>query len=162
MARHRPAEQWCTALPVAPIVASRRLDRARCGFLEFGLGEVFRKRQKGKHRATVPSTLVFAFPEISRENRGCLVLHSGNSRLSLTPESESWSGAKSEAKSRKPAASRAFSRYTRVFPGIPAKYPVFCRFCRFCHQEGTPTRFDFREATGIPYHFLISAGLGFD
>ena len=51
---------------------------------------------------------------------------------------------------------------TRVFSGIPAKYPVFCRFCRFCHQEGTPTRFDFREATGIPYHFLISAGLGFD
>ena len=48
-----------------------------------------------------------------------------------------------------------FSRYTRKIPGI-------CRFCRFCHQEGTPTRFDFREATGIPYHFLISAGLGFD
>ena len=26
----------------------------------------------------------FAFPEISRENRGCLVLHSGNSRVSLS------------------------------------------------------------------------------
>ena len=62
----------------------------------------------------------------------------------------------------KPCKSAGITRVTRVFPGIPAKYPVFCRFCRFCHQEGTPTRFDFREATGIPYHFLISAGLGFD
>ena len=26
----------------------------------------------------------FAFPEISRENRGCLVLHSGNSRVSMS------------------------------------------------------------------------------
>jgi len=48
-----------------------------------------------------------------------------------------------------------FSRYTRNIPGI-------CRFCRFCHQKGTPTRFDFREASGIRYHFLISSGLGFD
>ena len=63
----------------------------------------------------------------------------------------------------KPCKSAGITRvYPRVFSGIPAKYPVFCRFCRFCHQEGTPTRFDFREATGIPYHFLISAGLGFD
>ena len=68
---------------------------------------------------------------------------------------ESWSGAKSEAKLRKPATSRAFSRYTRVFPqvypqntryfaGIPGKpgsrvytwkipgNVVCCRFPRFC------------------------------
>ena len=48
-----------------------------------------------------------------------------------------------------------FSRYTRKIPGILPILPI-------CHQEGTPTRFDFREATGIPYHFLISAVLGFD
>ena len=34
-----------------------------------------RKRVRPQH---------FAFPEISRENRGCLVLHSGNSRVSLS------------------------------------------------------------------------------
>merc|ERR1711965_974017 len=70
--------------------------------------------------------------------------------------------AKVWSRGRNHAKVRVLPGYTRVFPGIPAKYPVFCRFCRFCHQEGTPTRFDFREATGIPYHFLISAGLGFD
>ena len=60
----------------------------------------------------------FAFPEISRETRGCLELHSvsfefpsGKSRVSL--ESESWSGAKSEAKMRKSAN----------YPGIFQVYP---------------------------------------
>ena len=121
----------------------------------------------------------YTFPANKKENRGSPALCvSGNFqgkqrvfgapfwKLASFPESESWSGAKSDEKLRKsaryPGGRRVFSRYTRGFPGIPAKYPVFCRFCRFCHQEGTPTRFDFREATGIPYHFLISAGLGFD
>ena len=53
------------------------------------------------------------------------------------------------------------------YPGIPGFFQVypqntgyFADFADFA--TGTPTRFDFREATGIPYHFLISAGLGFD
>ena len=86
----------------------------------------------------------FAFPEISRENRGCLVLHSGNSRVSLSLreifsntkqlcvcESESWSGAKSEAKLRKstkyPGGRRVISIqvYTvlRKIPGILPIWP---------------------------------------
>ena len=53
-------------------------------------------------------------------------------KLASFPESESWSGAKSDAKLRKsaryPGGRRVFSRFTRGFPGIPAKYPVVCRF----------------------------------
>ena len=125
---------------------------------------------------------VRGFPATQRETRGSPALcvsgsFQGNQRvfgapfcfsrvslgkLASFPESESWSGAKSGAKLRKSARYPGIFQVYRGFPGIPAKYPVFCRFCRFCHQEGTPTRFDFREATGIPYHFLISSGLGFD
>ena len=54
--------------------------------LQVGLNEVFRKT---KRKTEGPQH--FAFPEISRENRGCLVLHSvslefpsGNSRVSLS------------------------------------------------------------------------------
>ena len=85
------------------------------------------------------------FPANKKENRGSPALCvSGNFqgkqrvfgapfwKLASFPESESWSGAKSEAKLRKsaryPGGRRVFSRYTRGFPGIPAKYPVFCRF----------------------------------
>ena len=44
-----------------------------------GINQVFRKT---KRKTEGPQH--FAFPEISRENRGCLVLHSGNSRVSLS------------------------------------------------------------------------------
>ena len=44
-----------------------------------GLYEVFFRQTKRKTEGPQH----FAFPEISRENRGCLVLHSGNSRVSL-------------------------------------------------------------------------------
>ena len=47
--------------------------------LSVGLSTVFRKT---KRKTEGPQH--FAFPEISRENRGCLVLHSGNSRVSLS------------------------------------------------------------------------------
>ena len=47
--------------------------------LSLGLNQVFRKT---KRKTEGPQH--FAFPEISRENRGCLVLHSGNSRVSLS------------------------------------------------------------------------------
>ena len=78
-----------------------------------------------------------SFPENKKENRGSPALCvSGNFqgkqrvfgapfwKLASFPESESWSGAKSEAKLRKsaryPGGRRVFSRYTRGFPGIPA------------------------------------------
>ena len=55
------------------------------------------------------------------------------------------------------------------YPGIPEVFQVypqntryFADFADFATKKALPTRFDFREATGIPYHFLISAGLGFD
>ena len=44
-----------------------------------GLDPVFRKT---KRKTEGPQH--FAFPENSRETRGCLVLHSGNSRVSLS------------------------------------------------------------------------------
>ena len=44
-----------------------------------GLHKLFRQT---KRKTEGPQH--FAFPEISRENRGCLVLHSGNSRVSLS------------------------------------------------------------------------------
>ena len=84
-----------------------------------------------------------SFPENKKENRGSPALCvSGNFqgkqrvfgapfwKLASFPESESWSGAKSDAKLRKsaryPGGRRVFSRYTRGFPGArytPAKYP---------------------------------------
>ena len=89
----------------------------------------------------------FAFPEISRENRGCLVLHSGNSRVSLTPESESWSGAKSEAKPRNPAKLPGIFQVNPGFSGMPAKHRGFCRFGLFWAQTSLrlgsePGKFD--------------------
>ena len=42
---------------------------------------------------------------------------------------------------------------TRKIPGILPISPISPQKC---------SRFGFREAGGIPYHFLISAGLGFD
>ena len=82
----------------------------------------FSGKQKGKQR--VPSTLRFRKFPGKTEGVWC--------SIRSFPESESWSGAKSEAKLRKsaryPGGRRVFSRYTRGFPGIPAKYPVFCRF----------------------------------
>ena len=79
------------------------------------------------------------FPETKKETRGSPALCvSGNfqgnqrvfgatfcfSRVSLRklasfPESESWSGAKSEAKPRKPA------KYAGYFPGIPGFFQVY-------------------------------------
>ena len=57
------------------------------------------------------------------------------------------------------------------YPGIPGflqVYPqntrYFADFADFATKKALrlALSFDFREATGIPYHFLISAGLGFD
>ena len=49
-------------------------------------------------------------------------------KLASFRESESWSGAKSGAKLRKSARYPGIFQVYRGFPGIPAKYPVFCRF----------------------------------
>ena len=50
-------------------------------------------------------------------------------KLAVFPESESWSGAKSEAKLRKstkyPGGRRVNSRYTRVIRKIPGILPIW-------------------------------------
>ena len=91
---------------------------------------------------------VSMFPETKKETRGSPALcvsgsFQGNQRvfgapfcfsrvslgkLASFPESESWSGAKSGAKLRKSARYPGIFQVYRGFPGIPAKYPVFCRF----------------------------------
>ena len=91
---------------------------------------------------------VRGFPATQRETRGSPALcvsgsFQGNQRvfgapfcfsrvslgkLASFPESESWSGAKSGAKLRKSARYPGIFQVYRGFPGIPAKYPVFCRF----------------------------------
>ena len=74
-----------------------------------------RKREGPQH---------FSFPEISRETRGCLVLHSGNSRVSLSLRAGLGQNLR---------RNRGNRQNTGYFPGIPgvfqvpAKYPVFCR-----------------------------------
>ena len=82
------------------------------------------------------------FPENKKENRGSPALCvSGNFqgkqrvfgapfwKLASFPESESWSGAKSEAKLRKstkyPGGRRVISRYTRVLREIPGILPIW-------------------------------------
>ena len=98
--------------------------RKPCQQFTLGLYILFRQT---KRKTEGPQH--FAFPEISRENRGCLVLHSGNSRVSLSLSTESWYGAKSEAKLRKsaryPGGRRVISRYTRVLREIPGILPIW-------------------------------------
>ena len=82
------------------------------------------------------------FPENKKENRGSPALCvSGNFqgkqrvfgapfwKLASFPESESWSGAKSEAKLRKstkyPGGRRVNSRYARVLRKIPGILPIW-------------------------------------
>ena len=85
----------------------------------------FSGKQKGKQR--VPSTLRFRKFPGKTEGVWCSILEH-LLKLAVFPESESWSGAKSDAKLRKsaryPGGRRIFSRYTRGFPGIPAKYGI--------------------------------------
>ena len=105
---------------------------------------------RGGSAAQVPPTSwpVRGFPATQRETRGSPALcvsgsFQGNQRvfgapfcfsrvslgkLASFPESESWSGAKSGAKLRKSARYPGIFQVYRGFPGIPAKYPVFCRF----------------------------------
>ena len=82
----------------------------------------FSGKQKGKQR--VPSTLRFRKFPGKTEGVWCSILF-----LSSFPESESWSGAKSEAKLRKstkyPGGRRANSRYTRVLRKIPGILPIW-------------------------------------
>ena len=85
---------------------------------------------------------VYTFPANKKENRGAPALCvSGNFqgkqrvfgapfwKLASFPESESWSGAKSEAKLRKstkyPGGRRVNSRYTRVLRKIPGILPIW-------------------------------------
>ena len=69
----------------------------------------------------------FEFPEVSMETRGCLCSHSCSAfwQLSSFPESESWFGAKSEAKPRKPAN---YAGIFQVYQGF-SRY-VLCMYLR--------------------------------
>ena len=64
-----------------------------------------RKREGPQH---------FSFPEISKETRGCLVLHSGNSRVCLSLRAGLGQNLRRNREKR---------QHTGYFPGIPAKYP---------------------------------------
>ena len=89
-----------------------------------GLSQVFRQT---KRKTEGPQH--FAFPEISRENRGCLVLHSvslefpsGNSRVSLSLRAGLGQNLGQNLGNRQTA--RVFSRYTRGFSRYARKkYP---------------------------------------
>ena len=83
----------------------------------------FSGKQKGKQR--VPSTLRFRKIPGKIEGVWCSIFW----KLVSFPESESWSGAKSEAKLRKstkyPGGRRVTSRYTRVLRKIPGILPIW-------------------------------------
>ena len=96
-------------------------------------------RSQGVHHTHWPAQ---AFPANKKENRGSPALCvSGNFqgkqrvfgapfwKLASFPESESWSGAKSEAKLRKstkyPGGRRVNSRYARVLRKIPGILPIW-------------------------------------
>ena len=96
---------------------------------EVGLNKLFRQT---KRKTEGPQH--FAFPEISRENRGCLVLHSGNSRVSLSLRaglgqnlntkniSQNLSEAKLRKSTKYPGGRRVISRSTRVLRKIPRHF----------------------------------------
>ena len=48
--------------------------------------------------------------------------------------------------------------FLQVYPQNTGYFADFADLAAKCIR----TRFGFREAGGIPYHFLISAGLGFE
>ena len=87
------------------------------GPILFGLYLLFRQT---KRKTEGPQH--FAFPEISRENRGCLVLHSGNSRLSLSLRAGLGQNLRQNRGNRQHPGRfpgiPGFSRYTRKIPGI--------------------------------------------
>ena len=64
----------------------------------------------------------FAFPEISRENRGCLVLHSGNSRLSLSLRAGLGQNLRQNRGNR---------QHPGLFPGIPGFFQVYPQYTRY-------------------------------
>ena len=72
-------EEACTGACPRSTAPVRCHMRRRARGRALGLNPVFRKT---KRKTEGPQH--FAFPEISRENIGCLVLHSGNSRVSLS------------------------------------------------------------------------------
>ena len=133
-ARGRPGERLDTIRPCDPDAAALAIRYA------FGLYESFRQ-PRGKPEGPQH----FAFPEISRETRGCLVLHSGNSRVSLSLRAGLGQNLRQNRGNRQNY--RVFSRYTRGVSGLPAKYPGICRLGLFWDQTSLrlgsePGKFD--------------------
>ena len=95
----------------------------------FGLSEGFRQPRQRETRGS-PALCVSGSFQGNQRVFGAPFCFSRVSlgKLASFPESESWSGAKSGAKLRKSARYPGIFQVYRGFPGIPAKYPVFCRF----------------------------------
>ena len=135
-----------------PVGSRTRSNTAR---IKVGEKSAVRTWGSSSHICSDPDPTLFrpiwpvrGFPATQRETRGSPALcvsgsFQGNQRvfgapfcfsrvslgkLASFPESESWSGAKSGAKLRKSARYPGIFQVYRGFPGIPAKYPVFCRF----------------------------------
>ena len=83
----------------------------------FGLYILFRQT---KRKTEGPQH--FAFPEISRENRGCLVLHSGNSRVSLSLRAGLGQNLRQNRGNR---------QHPGLFPGIPGFFQVYAQNTRY-------------------------------
>ena len=95
----------------------------KAGEVTVGLSTVFRKTKR-----KTEGSQHFAFPEISRENRGCLVLHSGNSLFSLSLRAglgQNLSEAKLRKSTKYPGGRRVNSRYARVLRKIPGILPIW-------------------------------------
>ena len=128
---------------------SAPLERVQDGFSEHG------------RRAGWPAQ---AFPANKKENRGSPALCvSGNFqgkqrvfgapfwKLASFPESESWSGAKSEAKLRKstkyPGGRRVNSRYARVLRKIPGILPIWPKIWLILGPNQPQTRLSAQNLT---------------
>ena len=112
---------------------------------------------------------VAGFPANKKENRGSPALCvSGNFqgkqrvfgapfwKLAVFPESESWSGAKSEAKLRKstkyPGGRRVNSRYTRVLRKIPGILPIWPKIWLILGPNQPQTRLSAQNLTSSTHH----------
>ena len=118
---------------------------------------------------------VYTFPANKKENRGAPALCvSGNFlgkqrvfgapfwKLASFPESESWSGAKSEAKLRKSARypggrrDQGIFRYTGGFLGIPAKNTRY--FADLADFGPAPNEPQTRVSAQSPENLMVSPG----
>ena len=139
------ASGWC----------SREKESTRCAKHTRrgeGRGELaciyFSGKQKGKQ--SVPSTLRFRkFPGKSGKQR---VFGAPFWKLASFPESESWSGAKSEAKSRKTG------NIPGLFPGIPGFFQVYPQNTRYFAELADFGPKPASDSAQSPENLMVSPG----